>query len=511
MLFYVRWGLLLLAWPTEVQCEAIEADVAEPRADGNVLVRAEADAEESVGSGCQSQDMCESMTAVGFLQTHVDLSADSLRNLSLGPWIHSAQKLSLGGSVVLACFLLVLSFASTDTLLSSAIFLDLFMTTILTPLAPTLTPSYQHIALLTSSKNIVTCLIAPFTGRFIDGNEAKSMQLGMLCAVLCSLSMAVVKDYWFWLAVRCVSGCSTAAVVWGGFALCNQVHADEATARTKAMSMLTAGLYAGVILGPQAGGLFVEDSRSLFVLLSAAQTCTFIALRLRLPDLSQHQKQKQKKSERAVDMVGLILDPDVRNPIVALFLALSFIAALGSTAFEYMIRLGYDQMRQNLTWLMSSVPAILFVYLVPALRSILEGKTLQIVAMLVAGGAALFFFDTNYILLALTLLGSAAGAGIVDGNTPAMLADCSQEKYGGTGQVFVLSNVADQAAFVLGPAGGSVISQHVSFPLMCQSFGGCMVLYGLYLSMFAFWRPQQPVKSGNSPDSDTAYESSSST
>ena len=80
---------------------------------------------------------------------------------------------------------------------------------------------------------------------------------------------------------------------------------------------------------------------------------------------------------------------------------------------------------------MSSVPAILFVYLVPALRSILEGKTLQIVAMLVAGGAALFFFDTNYILLALTLLGSAAGAGIVDGNTPAMLADCSQEKYGG--------------------------------------------------------------------------------
>ena len=43
MLFYVRWGLLLLAWPTEVQCEAIEADVAEPRADGNVLVRAEAE------------------------------------------------------------------------------------------------------------------------------------------------------------------------------------------------------------------------------------------------------------------------------------------------------------------------------------------------------------------------------------------------------------------------------------------------------------------------------------
>ena len=91
---------------------------------------------------------------------------------------------------------------------------------------------------------------------------------------------------------------------------------------------------------------------------------------------------------------------------------------------------------RNLTWLFSSIPAIIFVYLVPALRSILEGKTLQILALLLAGTGAVFFVNPNYVLLALTLLGSA-GAGIVDGNTPAMLAD-SQEKYAGTTpQLFV--------------------------------------------------------------------------
>ena len=47
-------------------------------------------------------------------------------------------------------------------------------------------------------------------------------------------------------------------------------------------------------------------------------------------------------------MVALVFDPEVRNPIIALFLALAFVAALGSTAFEYMVRLGYDQVKQKL-------------------------------------------------------------------------------------------------------------------------------------------------------------------
>ncbi|CAE7343601.1 cysA [Symbiodinium pilosum] len=82
--------------------------------------------------------------------------------------------------------------------------------------------------------------------------------------------------------------------------------------------------------------------------------------------------------------------------------------------------------------------------------------------MLLCGGSALLCFGFDYILLALTLLGASVAAGIVDGNTPAMLADRSQEKYGGTGQVFVLSNVADQAAFILGPIVGSSVCQQVS-------------------------------------------------
>ena len=106
----------------------------------------------------------------------------------------------------------------------------------------------------------MACLLVPFLGRLIDGREAKSLRLGMLCAVLCSLGYALKESYALWLAMRTLSGFSTAAIVWGGFAYLNRVYASDATARVKAVSTAMAGLYAGMVAGPQVAGIFVDDS-----------------------------------------------------------------------------------------------------------------------------------------------------------------------------------------------------------------------------------------------------------
>lgn len=123
---------------------------------------------------------------LGLLQVQTDVS-ETTQHISI-----SSQMLHIAaGCIALVCLLLILFFGSADALVSLSIFMDLFMTTILTPLAPTFTADYQLIALLTSSKNLVTCLIAPLAGHFVDNNEAKSMRLGMLCAMLCSLCFAM--------------------------------------------------------------------------------------------------------------------------------------------------------------------------------------------------------------------------------------------------------------------------------------------------------------------------------
>ena len=81
-----------------------------------------------------------------------------------------------------------------------------------------------------------------------------------------------------------------------------------------------------------------------------------------------------KEAEATVDLLSLFLDPKIGLPTVALFLSLTLMSALTATAFEYMTTLGYDHVKQNLTWLMSSIPAIVCVSLVPMLRSLVAGR-----------------------------------------------------------------------------------------------------------------------------------------
>ena len=54
------------------------------------------------------------------------------------------------------------------------------------------------------------------------------------------------------------------------------------------------------------------------------------------------------------------------------------------------------------------------------------------VARLLGGFSSLIFIWPSYGLLAVTLLGTSVAGGIIDGNTPAMLSDRSQAKYGGS-------------------------------------------------------------------------------
>ena len=185
-------------------------------------------------SACDSGELVDGRNAVELLQTRasrLNESAPSGFLIDMYPEFPILTRQSpemqkafrLVGGILLLCFLLALKFASTDVLVGMAAFLDHFMTSALYPMAPTVTPNYQLIAVLQNSKNLVTCLLVPFAGKFIDGREKKSMQLGMLCALLCSLGFALKKDYGLWLAARCLSGCSTAGILWGGFALLNQV------------------------------------------------------------------------------------------------------------------------------------------------------------------------------------------------------------------------------------------------------------------------------------------------
>ena len=168
---------------------------------------------------------------------------------------------------------------------------------------------------------------------------------------------------------------------------------------------------------------------------------------------------------------------------------------MSATAWEYMTSRGYDHVKQNLTWLMATIPGIISANLVPVLRSVLGGQTLQISTLLLGGGSTLACLGTDYIFLAIVLIGTSCTASLSNVNAAAMLADRSQERYDGTGQVFVLSTTADQVAFIVGPCVGSSLCRYASFQVMCHVVCACLVLYASLL-----WWPDE----GSKPKQATA-------
>jgi MFS family permease len=72
------------------------------------------------------------------------------------------------------------------------------------------------------------------------------------------------------------------------------------------------------------------------------------------------------------------------------------------------------------------------------------------------------------------------GMGLIDGATPALLADESERIFGvSSGKIFVLSNMAVQMGFVAGPLVGNSIVQAAGFTINSLLCGALLAVYAL--------------------------------
>mmetsp|Transcript_38575 Transcript_38575/g.111264 ORF Transcript_38575/g.111264 Transcript_38575/m.111264 type:complete len:128 (+) Transcript_38575:2-385(+) len=70
-----------------------------------------------------------------------------------------------------------------------------------------------------------------------------------------------------------------------------------------------------------------------------------------------------------------------------------------------------------------------------------------------------------------------SGMGAVDGTSPAILGDIADRKFGGTGRIYLMSNVAVQAGFVVGPVLGNAVVEVGGFPGGMLVMGGALLIY----------------------------------
>ena len=85
-----------------------------------------------------------------------------------------------------------------------------------------------------------------------------------------------------------------------------------------------------------------------------------------------------------------------------------------------------------------------------------------------------------------SLVGLGVGMGLVDGVAPALLAQISDLRFGGTGAIYAVSTAATQSGFMFGPTLGGALYEATDFWTMSVVLGSVVCLYSL-LVMRVFW------------------------
>lgn len=148
-------------------------------------------------------------------------------------------------------------------------------------------------------------------------------------------------------------------------------------------------------------------------------------------------------------MVGMLRCGDVARVLGALALANAAIANLESTTARYFMKtFGFSVGQVSVFYMFTSVPSCLMSGLAGAVANHIGAWRVMGLGLALQGVFTLLGPKDVLCMemLCFALLG--AGMGATDGTAPAILGDIADSKFGGTGRIYLMSNIAVQSGFL---------------------------------------------------------------
>lgn len=355
-----------------------------------------------------------------------------------------------------------------------ALFCDYVLMTMAIPIFPLLNKPDALIGVLFAAKAMFQILFSPLMVPFVDLHEKSMIIAGLGLETLSVLVFALTFDYSTWFVARAVSGVASAAIVSAGLAHLSRRYADPEQ-RAIAMGLATTGIIAGVCLGPLLGGTLYQACPSLpFALLAAMQILTGFFAWVRLPAIPA----RSREDKDSTKVVQMLRNPEVWRPLGALVLANAGISCLESTVTRYMMHTFEFTIGQvGALFLLVSAPACLLSGMAGALGNRIGRATLVQAGLVIQGLFSALGPKHMFGVEVLSLVGIGAGMGAIDGASPSLLGEAAEKHFGGTGKIFVLSNVAVQLGFVVGPVLGSIVAGRFGFSACSVAAGALLLAY----------------------------------
>lgn len=360
-----------------------------------------------------------------------------------------------------------------------ALFCDYLLMTIAVPVFPTLGASTFATGALFSAKAALQIVSSPFVAMVIDTKGLLLLIIGLAIEALSTLVFAVTVSYSWWFAARAVQGVASSLILASGFLHIQRLHGGDEAAIGVSMGIATTGIIVGVCIGPPLGGILYDLGSALPFLITAA--LVFIAAACAL---AYYKKVPQPPSEASsqtenVSSVAcsLLLDKHIAVTLLAVFIANATISCLEGTLGNYLQReMGFSAAGTGLLYIVTAGPTVFSAKAAGHLGN-RYGRWLVIGVGLAVQGVFYAVGPKNALASeVVSLVGLGIGMGLVDGCSPAMLAQVSALFHQGTGVVYTLLSVAVQFGFLLGPLCGSAIMQATSFQTMSIVLGVLMVL-----------------------------------
>ncbi|CAK0881826.1 unnamed protein product [Prorocentrum cordatum] len=358
------------------------------------------------------------------------------------------------------------------------------------PIFPLLEKADVLIGVLFAAKAAFQILSSPLAARLVDRRPREMIALGLALEAGTVLLFATAFSYPVWLAARALSGVTSSLIISAGFAHLNGRFSDG-DQRAVAMGLATTGIVGGVCLGPVLGGTLYQARPALpFALLAAAELAVALLAWRCLPGLEG----APAAAGGEAGLGTMARSPEVLRPLGALAAANAAISCLESTVARHLREaFGLSAGQVGAAFLLVSGPSCLLSGAAGPLGNRL-GRARLVRAGLLLQGLSTMLGPKSWLWVNLvSFVGIGAGMGAIDGATPSLLGEVASERFGGSGKIFVLSNVAVQLGFVVGPIlGNSIVGVY--------GFGVCSVAAGAALVVYA------PIIRRMSPSSKSSHQ-----
>lgn len=358
-----------------------------------------------------------------------------------------------------------------------AFFCDYVLMTMVIPIFPLLDKPQVLIGALFAAKALCQIASAPIMSKFVDRHERGLVVVGLAMEAGSVLVFAATFSYGIWLVARAVSGVASAAIIGAGMAHLNRRY-DNLEERAVAMGLATTGIVAGVCLGPVLGGTLYELHPALpFLLLAALQLSTAASALGLLPHL-----EASAKAADGVSIFSMLKEAAVLRQLGCLVIANAAISCLESTIALYLGKtFGMSVGQVGAVYLLTSAPCCLAAGFAGPIGNRLGRPLMLQTGLLLQGIFTALGPKSSMAVEALSLIGLGVGMGFVDSTSPPILGQVADEKFQGSGKIFVLSNVSVQTGFILGPIIGNAIVQASDFGTCSLVYGGLLVVYAAYV------------------------------